>query len=217
MLVLTHPHADHIGGAASVLRALRPRELRDPSYAEGSAIYRDVLREAATSGVRWQRVRVGEHVDVDGVEIEFLAPDSAWTASLSDPNEASTVVRVRYGSVRFLLTGDAERREEAWLLSNARGSLAADVLKVGHHGSITSSTAAFVDAVGPRVALVSVGAANVYGHPSADVMRRLADAGATVLRTDQLGTVVLRTDGTTIEVEAAGQRWTVARPLPSVR
>lgn len=217
LLVLTHPHADHLGGATSVLRALQPRELRDPSYVEGSALYRDVLKEAATRGVRWQRVRVGERVEVDDVEVEFLAPDSAWTASLSDPNEASAVVRVRYGAVRFLLTGDAERREEAWLLANARGSLAADVLKVGHHGSITSSTAPFVDAVGPRVALVSVGASNVYGHPSPEVMRRLADAGATVLRTDQLGTVVLRTDGVRIEVEAAGQRWTVARPLPSMR
>lgn len=217
MLVLTHPHADHIGGAASVLRALRPRELRDPSYVAGSALYRDALREAATHGVRWQRVRVGERVDIDGVELEFLAPDSVWTASLSDPNDASTVVRIRYGTVRFLLTGDAERRQEAWLLAHARGSLAAEVLKVGHHGSITSSGQAFVDAVAPRLALVSVGAANMYGHPSPDVMRRLADAGATVLRTDQLGTVVLRTDGAALEVEAAGQRWTVARPLPVTR
>ncbi|MDH5234051.1 MAG: MBL fold metallo-hydrolase, partial [Gemmatimonadota bacterium] len=95
--------------------------------------------------------------------------------------------------------------------------LAADVLKVGHHGSSTSSTGAFVDAVGPRLALVSVGATNLYGHPSSDVMRRLAEAGATVLRTDQLGTIIVRTDGASLEVEAAGVRWPVSRPLPPAR
>lgn len=217
MLVLTHPHADHIGGAASVLRALRPRELRDAAFVERSATYRSVLREAAELGTRWQRVRPGEVVDLDGVSIEFLAPDSAWTTQLGDPNEASTVVRVRYGSVRMLLMGDAEHGEESWLLEHARGALRADVLKVGHHGSRTSSTQPFLDAVAPRVALVSVGAANLYGHPNPEVMQRLSDLGATVLRTDQLGTIVLHTDGTTLSVEAAGHRWPVARPLPTLR
>jgi competence protein ComEC len=215
LLVLTHPHADHIGGAASVIRALRPLELRDAAFVEASDGYRALLATARAQRVRWQRVRPGEVIDVDGLEIEFLAPDSAWTASLDDPNEASTVVRARYGAVRFLLTGDAESREEAWLLDHAAGSLSAEVLKVGHHGSVTSTTAPFLAAVAPRVALVSVGASNSYGHPSPVVMRRLLDAGVTVLRSDQLGAVVLRTDGRTLEAEAAGTRWRVARPLPA--
>lgn len=214
LLVLTHPHADHIGGATSVLRALRPPQLRDAAFVAGTEEYREVLGTAADVGTRWQRVRIGEEIDIDGLVIEFLAPDSAWTASLHDPNEASTVVRVRYGAVRFLLTGDAESGEEAWLLSHASGRLAADVLKTGHHGSSTSSTAAFLDAVAPRVALVSVGSGNTYGHPSAEVMRRLVERGATVLRSDQLGSVVVRTDGESLELEAAGTRWKVARPLP---
>lgn len=214
MLVLTHPHADHIGGAASVLRALRPPELRDAAYVEPSRGYRELLRTAAALGTRWQRVRPGEVVDVDGLQLEFLAPDSAWTVSLDDPNEASTVVRARYGDVRFLLTGDAEHREEAWLVANARDRLAADVLKAGHHGSSTSSGPEFVAAVAPRLALVSVGAGNTYAHPSTDVMRRFVEGGSTVLRTDQLGSVIVRTDGAWLEVEAAGARWRVARPLP---
>ena len=217
MLVLTHPHADHIGGAASVVRALGPGEIRDAAFVAGSQEYRELLRTADETGTRWQRVRPGEEVDIDGLIVEFLAPDSAWTASLRDPNEASTVVRVRYGAVRFLLTGDAEAGEEAWLVAHARDYLAADVLKTGHHGSSTSSTPAFLDAVSPRVALVSVGTANTYGHPSRDVMQRLVDRGTTVLRTDQLGSVVVRTDGTTLELEAAGTRWKVARPLPDMR
>lgn len=214
MLILTHPHADHIGGAASVLRALRPHEVRDAAFVSGSDAYRAVLATAAAQGVHWARVRPGERVDVDGIELEFLAPDSAWTASLDDPNEASTVVRARYGAVRLLLTGDAEAGEEAWLLEHAAGNLSAEVLKVGHHGSSTSTTPAFLEAVAPRIALVSVGAGNSYGHPSPAVMRSLVDNGVTVLRTDQLGPIVVRTDGTTLEVEAAGLRWPVARALP---
>ena len=161
-------------------------------------------------GVPWHRVHPGDSLVVDGVVVTFLAPDSSWTASLADPNEASTVVRVRYGAVRFLLVGDAEGREEGWLLSHEAGALRADVLKVGHHGSATSTTAPFLRAVRPSVALVSVGLGNSYGHPSRAVMSALAGAGATVLRTDLLGTVVVRTDGRTITVHANQASWTVA-------
>ncbi|HET7456342.1 MAG TPA: DNA internalization-related competence protein ComEC/Rec2 [Gemmatimonadaceae bacterium] len=207
--VLSHPHADHVGGAASVLRALRPAGYWDAAFAAGSDVYRASLEEAAERGVPWRRVHPGDSLVVDGVVITFLAPDSAWTASLTDPNLASTVAAARFGAVRFLLVGDAESPEEAWLLAHApEGSLRADVLKVGHHGSRTSSSAPFLDAVRPRVALVSVGAANMYGHPSADVMRELASRGVEVLRTDRLGPVVVRTDGRDITISAGGATWT---------
>jgi competence protein ComEC len=146
-------------------------------------------------------------VSVDGVKIHFLAPDSAWTASLADANEASAVALVQYGQVRFLMTGDAEAGEETWMLAHNADALRADVLKVGHHGSSTSSTADFLAAVRPRVALISVGAANTYGHPSIGVVRALGAAGAQVLRTDQLGTVVVRTDGRSLTVDVGGERW----------
>ena len=144
---------------------------------------------------------------IDGVELEFLAPDSAWTRQLDDPNEASVVLRARYGAVRFLLVGDAERAEERWLLARDSLALRAEVLKVGHHGSITSTTEGFLRAVRPAIALVSVGSGNTYGHPNAHVLASLAATGATVLRTDRLGTVVVRTDGTALEIQAQGERW----------
>jgi competence protein ComEC len=162
-------------------------------------------------GVRWDRVRPGDSLDIDGVIVRFLAPDSAWTASLRDPNLASTVALVRFGLVRFLLVGDAEQPEEEWLLRHQRSLLAADVLKVGHHGSATSSGERFLDAVRPRVALVPVGLGNGYGHPSADVVARLARRGASVLRSDELGTVIVKTDGINLTIEALGVEWPVVR------
>lgn len=213
LFVLTHPHADHVGGAASVVRALRPAALRDAAFVAGSEAYQAMLREAAYVGAQWQRVRPGERLELDGVQLEFLAPDSAWTVSLTDPNAASSIVRARFGAVSILLTGDAEAEEEAWLLARDPGALRATILKVGHHGSRTSSTPAFLEAVDPRLALVSVGAVNGYGHPSPEVMSRLTERGATVLRTDQLGTVIIRSDGERVRVEAGGHRWEPAAPL----
>ncbi|MBI1809180.1 MAG: MBL fold metallo-hydrolase, partial [Gemmatimonadetes bacterium] len=209
LFTLSHPHADHVGGGATVLRALHPRRYLDAAFAGGSEPYRASLAAARAAGIAWSRVHPGDSLEVDGVTVTFLAPDSAWTSSLADPNLASTVALVRYGSVRFLLTGDAEAPEEEWLLRHWLQTLHADVLKVAHHGSTTSSTAEFVAAVRPRVAVVSVGAVNSYGHPGTPVIRRLLDAGALVLRTDQLGTVVIRTDGHALSALAQGQRWPV--------
>ncbi|HMC56191.1 MAG TPA: DNA internalization-related competence protein ComEC/Rec2 [Gemmatimonadaceae bacterium] len=209
--ILSHPHADHVGGATSTLRALRPTVYIDPGYAGATTSYLASLQEARRSRIRWSRVHPGDSLVVDEVVITFLAPDSTWASSQRDPNLASTVARVRVGNVTILLTGDAEAPEERWLLARDAGSLRADVLKVGHHGSSTSSTDAFLAAVQPRLALVSVGAGNLYGHPNRAVLRSLAAHGAVTLRTDLDGSIVVRTDGRGIEVEAAGERWTLAK------
>ncbi|HJQ19157.1 MAG TPA: DNA internalization-related competence protein ComEC/Rec2 [Gemmatimonadaceae bacterium] len=208
--VLSHPHADHVGGAASVLHALRPRVYLDPGYAGGTTPYRASLLEAQRSHIRWSRIHPGDSLVVDEATITFLAPDSAWAEAQGDPNLASTVARVRVGDVTMLLTGDAEAPEERWLLAHAADRLRADILKVAHHGSNTSTTQAFLDSVRPRLALVSVGTGNIYGHPSAAVLRSLAAHGAVSLRTDHNGTIVVRTDGTHVDVEVAGERW----PIP---
>jgi competence protein ComEC len=205
--VLSHPHADHAGGAATIVRSLRPTIFWDAAYLGTSESYHNTLTAIANSGVRWERVRPGQRADIDEVQLEFLAPDSVWMRGIDDPNEASVVLRVRYGAVRFLLVGDAEREEERWLLERDSLALRAEVLKVGHHGSSTSSTERFLRAVQPVVALVSVGAGNAYRHPSADVIASLAGQGATVLRTDRHGAVVVRTDGVSLDIAAQGERW----------
>jgi len=205
--VLSHPHADHVGGAASVLRALHPAEYWDGAFAGGSAPYRASLLTAQAAGVEWHRAHPGDSLIVDGVTVHVLAPDSSWMSTLDDPNEASLVALVQYGAVRFLLMGDAERGEERWLLAHDSTALHVDVLKVGHHGSSTSTTPSFLAAVHPRVAVISVGAGNSYGHPSASVVHALAAAGTVVLRTDQEGSIVICTDGHTLEIQEAGDRW----------
>jgi competence protein ComEC len=165
---------------------------------------------ARDGGIHWHRTHPGDTLELDGVRVRILAPDSAWMVGLQDPNEASVIAVAQFGAVRFLLVGDAEHGEEEWLLAHAAGALRADVLKVGHHGSSTSSTAPFLRAVRPRLALVSVGAGNSYGHPSAGVLRALAAAGAAVLRTDRSGSIVVRTDGSSVEVEEGGDRWVLS-------
>jgi competence protein ComEC len=208
--VLSHPHTDHVGGAASVLTAMRPHAYWDAAFAGGSDAYSASLAAARKQGIDWHRVHPGDSIRIDGVSVSFLAPDSAWTVGLKDPNLASTIAVVRYGMVRFLLVGDAERAEEDWLLAQHRDELRAQVLKVGHHGSSTSSSDAFLDAVHPDVAVISVGAGNKYGHPSNDVLHALSRVGAEVLRTDEAGTVIVRTDGVHIEIEAKGDKWELA-------
>lgn len=213
LFALSHPHADHVGGAASLFGALHPALFLDPGYVGTTPPYLAALAAARADGIPWRRVHPGDSLVVDEAVVTALAPDSAWASGLDDANLASTVLLVRVGSVRMLLTGDAEAPEEAWIQSHTPGALRADVLKVAHHGSNTGTTESFLAAVQPRLALVSVGANNSYGHPDREVLERLAAASVPVLRTDLSGTIIVRTDGTRLEVEARGERWSLdAKP-----
>ena len=207
-IVLSHAHDDHVGGAATVLKRMRPDLFLDGGYVTSSSGYSAALAAAQRYRIRWVRTRPGDSLVVPGATIRLLAPDSAWAARLGDPNEASVVARIEAAGWRALMTGDAESGEEAWLVQTygARG-LAADLLKVGHHGSATSTGPALLAAVNPRVALVSVGEGNTYGHPSLDVMRALEKQHAHVFRSDQDGSVVVRFERHRLTAEANGDRW----------
>ena len=214
LFVLTHPHADHVGGAASVFRALHPRDYWDGAFAGTSEPYLASLLAADSARVPWHRAHPGDSLAVDGVILRVLAPDSTWTVQLRDPNAASVVTRIEYGATRFLLMGDAEHGEEDRLLARDPGALRADVLKVGHHGSRTSSGDEFLAAVRPRLAIISVGAGNMYGHPDREILDALTRAGASVLRTDALGSIIVRSDGAHLDVQAGGARWRVRDAPP---
>lgn len=210
--ILSHPHADHIGGAASVLRRLPVAFVLDGGYVQPSSVYEGALDAARERTVAWRTARVGAPIDIDGVRLTVLAPDSAEIADAPDANAASIVVMAEYRGVRVLLTGDAERGVEARLAQRLGKDLRADVLKVGHHGSSTSTTAALLDQVAPRLALVSVGAGNRYRHPSPEVIGALTSRGVQVLRTDDVGSIVVSIDGSAeLRVAADDTRWTLRR------
>jgi competence protein ComEC len=142
--------------------------------------------------------------ELDRVSIEVLAP-CPGPSSDRNPNDNSFVVRVSYGARALLLVGDAEREEEADLLARSRSSLRADVLKVGHHGSATSSTPAFLAAVAPREAIISVGRRNRFGHPHPLTLAALAAQGVRLWRTDRDGAVTVTTDGQSLDVSSAAE------------
>jgi competence protein ComEC len=210
-LAMSHPHADHIGGVRTLLQRAPIDTLWDTGFVGTSTLYHDVLVEARQRTIGWKQGKAGDTLRIDGVHIQVLAPDAAWLERQDNPNEASLVLLVTYGDVRILLTGDAEAGEEEWLVRRYGETLRADVLKVGHHGSATSTTPAFLAAVSPRVALVSVGVANDYGHPSTEVMEALEGRGIQVLRTDYEGTIMLATDGQSIDITTAEFRWRLPR------
>jgi len=215
--ILSHPHLDHVGGAPALIGAMHPARYIDGAFAGGSEAYRASLESAAVHNVTWSRVHPGETLSIDGVLLRFLAPDSTWTAGLQDANLASTVVRVEYGSAAMLFTGDAELPEEEWLLQHMPAALLrADVLKIAHHGSRTSTGAAFLDAVAPQLALVSVGRRNRYGHPSPEVMQALARRQITVVRTDRVGTAVISTDGRILTISTAARQWSLPFPASAL-
>lgn len=217
LFVLSHPHDDHAGGAASVIRALRVPRWWEPAFVTASPGYADALQAVRETRSQWERVRPGTAFRLDGVTLTVLAPDSAWTAAQHDANETSVVLRVEFGRHRMLLTGDAERNEEQWLLEHYPAeALRADVLKVGHHGSRTSSSPAFLAAVAPRVALASLGAGNRYGHPAPETLLAFLGRGIPMLRTDHEGAVVIRSNGVRLQVLTGQDHWTLP-PEPGVR
>jgi competence protein ComEC len=194
-LVLTHPHLDHFGEGPALLGSVDVRAVLDPAMPTGDEVYRELLSAAHARGVPWRRARAGDRWEVDGVVLEVLHPGPDDAVAGTDPNDASVVLHVRYGAFDALLTGDAPAAVERRIAARFDGGL--EVLKVGHHGSATSSDSLLVWNAAPELALISVGRGNRYGHPSTEVVSRLGRVGATVRRTDRDGSirVVARRDG----------------------
>lgn len=201
LLVLTHPHEDHVQGLVSVVRDFRVGMVLDPGIPHGSQAYEDFHRVIKKRHISYKQASRGQGIDFgDGVRVHVLNPaPTHLVGTEDDTNNNSVVLRITYGKCAILLTGDiGEEAENDLLVSGA--DLTSDILKVCHHGSLTGSTDEWLDAVKPTTAIISVGK-NSFGQPSEEVEERLAGKGIKVYRTDHDGavTVTISPEGLSIK------------------
>jgi beta-lactamase superfamily II metal-dependent hydrolase len=200
--VLTHPHADHIGGADMILKNYTVKTVIMPDKAATSGVYESVLDALEENGADLMLAEQGQTFSLGALNCKILAPLKEY----SDANDMSIVLRATFGEVSMMFTGDAEGNEEGHsekdiVAKYPASELKCDFLKVGHHGSDTSTSPAFLKAVSPKIAAISCGTGNKYGHPVQSTLDALSAAGFKTYRTDLSGSLVFVCDGKTIEYQ----------------
>lgn len=194
ILVGTHPHEDHIGGMDNVINSFEIGQIYMPKVSHTTKTYEDVLTAISRKGLKITSPTPGSTFSLGEVRFTILAPNSS---TYEDMNDYSIVLKMEYGNTSFLFTGDAEQVSENEIIAKGY-NLKADVLKVGHHGSSSSTSQAFLDKVSPKYAVIMVGSDNNYGHPHKETMDKLEAKGIPVYRTDENGTIVATSDGNNI-------------------
>lgn len=187
----THPHADHIGGMRTVINAFDIGTVYMPKVSTNTKTYEKLLTAIQDKGLKIKTAKAGvKIINEDNLSVNMIAPVQE-TYQENNLNLYSAVIMVQYGDKKFLYMGDAEAENE----SEITADVSADVIKVGHHGSNTSSSQEFVDRVKPSLAIFSLAADNSYHHPHAQPVKRWQKIGATLLRTDESGTIIVTSDG----------------------
>ncbi len=207
LLVNSHPHADHMGCSTLLMKEMTVGAVLESGYSHPTPDYDNMLKQMESDKIPLKLARKGRNIEIEpGIVLEVLAPeDPLISGSRSDANANSVVFRLVYKDMTFLFVGDAEEDTEERLLRSAGTKLRSVVLKVAHHGSAYASSSEFLSHVRPRIAVLSYGKNNVYGHPAPATVQRLEREGAHLLRTGQDGNIVMVTDGTLLQV------WTIPR------
>ena len=200
-LMITHPHADHIGGFAEVAKRCDIGQIYDSGKTTTTAVYKDYLKTVKKKNIPFHVVKQGETLDFgDGVRFEVLGPPKL-KGDDDNLNNASIVGRLVYGDFAMMFTGDTESAAEKAIVKKYGKQMKSDVLKASHHGSKTSSSNVFLKAVTPKTVLISVGAGNDYGHPHQNIMKRYQKQGYDIYRTDRDGTITVHSDGRSYTVK----------------
>ena len=213
IVIATHPHEDHIGSMDTVIKTFDIGQVIMPRKDSTTQTYKALITAIQSKGLKITEAKAGLKLDL-GPEVNALlvAPNSA---NYDDVNNYSVVLKLSYGTNTFLFEGDAQGQSENEMV-NAGFNLKSDMLKVGHHGSNTSSSTTFLTKVSPKYAIISVGKGNSYGHPANVTIDKLANIGAKVYRTDQSGTIVVESDGTNITINAIATEVQPRAPTPTV-
>ena len=212
IIIATHPHEDHIGAMDTVVNTFDIGQVIMPKKDTTTQTYFDLIAAIQNKGLKITEAKAGLILDLGAeVSAQLVAPNST---SYEEINNYSAVLKLTYGSNSFLFEGDADELSENEMI-NSGYNLDSDVLKVGHHGSATSSTSAFLAKVTPEYAIISVGKDNSYGHPAQETLNRLVAAGASVYRTDEVGTIVATSDGNTITIDKSPSSVEPITPPPT--
>jgi len=202
--VLTHPHADHIGGAAAVLDAFDVVNVIMTDAPTTTSTYKKVLQKIDEKDCGVIFAEAGKEYSLGEAKITILGPVSDYS---DDLNNTSIVLRLTYGRTAFMFTGDAEKKAEQDMLTKFPASyFRADVLKLGHHGSSTSTSDGWFFAVSPEYAVISCGRNNDYGHPHREILSLLKKNGTTYFRTDTDGSIVMSSDGESVKIISPSRR-----------
>jgi competence protein ComEC len=207
---ITHGDADHIGGLAAIVRDFRPREVWDGIPVPRSPALVGLRRDAAARKARWTSIQAGNRFVIDGVDVAVHHPGHADWERQNVRNDDSIVLELRWRDVSIVLPGDIGREAELAIASRFEPA-GIRLLKVPHHGSLSSSSRPFLDSLLPQVAIVSAGRNNTFGHPAPDILKRYHEIGAQIFRTDQDGAVMVDSDGYSVRVESVSGRSLVVR------
>ena len=208
LLIATHAHADHITGMDKIIAKYKPKAFIDPGIPHTTATYQRMITAIDKYNINYYK-GISRKINLDSLSLTILPPAIPLIKG-SELNNNSVVVRLDYKDFSCLFTGDIEKEREVQLLAESRSNLDVDILKVGHHGSFSSSSPLFIKSVGPKIAVICCGQGNKYGHPHQETISLLQSLGIEICRTDLNGTILVKTDG--IEYQIFTEKESIRAP-----